>query len=148
MTGKAFLTKTETIVSAKNPSELDNPDTTLAALKDSTSQYFVESLIPEATLVTIRDYDEGVNMVIQDEVDAMVADYPICVVSLLRYPDAGLLSIITPLTYEPLGIALPADDAHFINWVDNFLMVLEGSGNMELMKKQWFEDGLWLRRLP
>ena len=28
----------------------------------------------------------------------------------MRHPDAGLSTLITPFTIEPLGIALPADD--------------------------------------
>ncbi|MBL6971586.1 MAG: sulfatase-like hydrolase/transferase [Desulfobacterales bacterium] len=57
-------------------------------------------------------------MIKQDKVHALVADYSICIVALLRYPDAGFISIHTTLTYEPYGIALPPNDPYFINWVE------------------------------
>jgi polar amino acid transport system substrate-binding protein len=58
------------------------------------------------------------------------------------------MSVITPFTYEPLGIAVPANDPHLINWTGNFLGLLEGSGKMKMLKKRWFEDGSWLNELP
>jgi len=148
VSGKAFLTKIERIASAEDTSEVDRPDVTLTTLNGSTSQYFVEDLIPRAKLVTAEDYDKAVAMVLRGEADAMMADYPICVVSVYRYPDAGLISLITPLTYEPIGIALPANDAHMINFLENFLFSLEGSGGLEDLKKKWFEEGSWLEELP
>ena len=83
---------------------IEGKKTKLVALKGSTSQAFVEKIIPDATLITAKDYDEAVDMVLQDKVHAMVADYPICVVSVFRHPDKGLLSIVTTLTYEPIGV--------------------------------------------
>ncbi len=148
VTGKAFLTKMERITSAQKASEVNSPDTTLTALEGSTSQRFVETFIPDARLIPAKNYDEAVDLVIQDKVNAMIADYPICMLSVFRFPDKGLISLFTPITYEPLGIALPANDPLFINWVDNFLNALKGSGKLEELKKGWFTNGSWLNRLP
>ncbi|UCD36161.1 MAG: transporter substrate-binding domain-containing protein [Nitrospiraceae bacterium] len=120
----------------------------LPSLEGSTSQLFVETVLFNTTLVPVRNYDEGIGMVIRDEVHALVADYPICVISVVRYPGKGLLSLNTPLTYEPLGIALPANDPHLINWMENFLKSLEGSGALDELKKRWFENFSWLNTLP
>lgn len=147
VSGKAFLTKTEKIASAKRGSEIDSPERTLVSLRGSTSQAFVEKVIPRVKLVLTDSYDEAVDMVIQGKVDALVADYPICMVSLLRYPEMGLVSYVTPLTYEPIGIALPAGDPLLVNWVGNFLNMLKDSGALGDLKKRWFEDRSWLRDL-
>lgn len=146
--GKAFLTKFKTIAAVKTPAEINSPDTKLTALKASTSQEFVEEFISKATLFAAEDYDEGVNMVLAGKVDAMVADYPICVVSVLRYPDADLVSLITPLTYEPIGVAIPAGDPLLINWLQNYLDYLEESGAMDSLRERWFARGSWLEKLP
>ena len=148
VTGKGFLTKIKRIASAQKASEINSPDTKLTALQGSTSQRFVAESIPKAMLVTVKNYDEAVNLVIEDKVDAMIADQPICTLSVLRYPDKGLLSLSTPVTYEPIGIALPADDPLFINWVENFINKLKNSGELETLKAQWFNHGSWLDRLP
>jgi polar amino acid transport system substrate-binding protein len=146
--GKAFLTKIKTIALADEPKAVNAKNTRLVALKGSTSQAFVEEVIPDATLVTANDYDEAVKMVLEDKVHAMVADYPICVVSVFRYPDKGLLSVVTTLTYEPIGVGVPAGDPLLVNWVENFMGIAEKTGLLEKLKETWLLRADWLHRLP
>jgi polar amino acid transport system substrate-binding protein len=148
ISGKSLLTKAKTMASVDDTTEINSPGTKLAALKGSTSELFVQTVLFNTTLVTVKDYDEGVDMVIRDEVHAFIADYPICAVSVIRYPDEGLMSVSAPFTYEPLGIAIPTNDPHLVNWTENFLKYVEGSGALEMLKKRWFEDSSWLSRLP
>ena len=147
ISGKAFLTKVKTIAMAKKTAEVNSPNTKLVALKDSTSQAFAEAVLDKTTLFTTGTYDEAVDMVLQDKVQAMIADYPICVVSVFRYPEAGLLSVITPLTYEPIGIAIPANDPLLMNWTTNTLNSIEASGNLDQLRLKWFARGAWLDKL-
>ena len=148
VSGKAVLTKEETLARAQAAGDINRPDVTLAALEGSTSQLFVESMLPKTTLVTVKDYDEAVELVLQDKVHALIADYPICAVSVLRYPDRGLTSVFTRLTYEPIGIALPPNDPLLVNWVENVLNRLEGSGQLDILREYWLEDTPWLDLLP
>jgi polar amino acid transport system substrate-binding protein len=147
-TGKGFLTKIETIANAKDPSDINSPETKLVALKNSTSQDFVEAGIPKAELVLTANYAEAVDMVLNDEVHAMVADYPICFVTVARNPGKGLLSIFTELSYEPIGAAVPAGDPLLVNWLDNFFDTLQQTGRLEALRVAWFTSGLWLDKLP
>jgi polar amino acid transport system substrate-binding protein len=146
--GKAFLTKVKTIAIADEPGDIDAKNTKLVALKGSTSQAFVEEAIPDATLVTANDYDEAIKMVLEDKVHAMVADYPICVVSVFRYPNQGLLSVVTTLTYEPIGVGVPAGDPLLVNWVENFMGIAEETGLLQELKENWLLQADWLNRLP
>ena len=147
ISGKAFLTKIKTIAEADEAEDANNPNTKIVTLKDSTSQAFAETFLDKTTLFTTGTYDEAVDMVLQDKVQAMIADYPICIVSLFRYPEAGLLSIVTQLTYEPIGIAIPANDPLMMNWTRNTLNNIEGSGILDELKLKWFSQGSWLNKL-
>ncbi len=147
ISGKAFLTKVKTIANARETDDINTPDTKLVALRDSTSQAFAETVLDKTTLFTTGTYDEAVDMVLNDTVHAMIADYPICVVSVFRYPDAGLLSVVTPLTYEPIGIAIPANDPLLMNWTTNTLNSIEASGSLDELKLKWFTEGDWLEEL-
>ncbi len=147
ISGKAFLTKIKNIAYADEAEDANNPKTKLVTLKDSTSQAFAEAFLDKTTLFTTGNYDEAVDMVLQDKVDAMIADYPICVVSVFRYPEAGLLSVVTQLTYEPIGIGLPANDPLLVNWTQNTLNNIEGSGILDELKLKWFARGNWLNKL-
>jgi len=145
--GKSILTKTATLAAVKHPSQINKPGTRLAALKGSTSQLFVERVIPKATLVLTDDYDQAVAMVLEGKVHGLVADHPICATSVARYPDKGLTTLASPISYEPIGIALPAHDSLFLNWMQNLVNTLEKSGELEAMRLRWFNDMSWITNI-
>lgn len=147
ISGKSALTKSQTLAALKDASQINSPGTTLVALRNSTSQLFVETVIPKAKLVLTDTYDAAVAMVLEDKAHAMIADYPICLISVFRYPDKGLASLVPPFTYEPVGIALPGNDPLLVNLVQNFLNTLERSGKLEQLKDQWFKDTSWFPRM-
>ena len=147
LSGKAFLTKIKTIAYADEAQDVNNPNTKIVALKGSTSQAFAEEYLDKTTLFTTGTYDEAVDMVLQDKVQALIADYPICVVSVFLYPEAGQLSDVTQLTYEPIVIAIPANDPLLMNWTLNPLNNIEGSGILDELKLKWFAEGDWLNKL-
>lgn len=148
LSGKSFLAKAATLNSVKGSADLNAPTIRLAALRASTSQTFVQEVLPKATLVLTKDYDEAINMVLQDKVDAMIADFPVCIFSVFRYPDRNLFALVTPLTYEPIGIALPGNDPLLVNWTQNWLRSMEATGALERTRDRWFKDASWLGRLP
>jgi polar amino acid transport system substrate-binding protein len=147
ISGQALLTRFKSLVTFEDTATLNSEAFAFTALESSSSAALVETMMPKARLVTARDYEAAVDMVIANQVDALVADYPICVLALLRHPDAGLVSRITPFTYEPLGIAMPAGDAQMINWVTNFLNILRESDELIKLKVKWIEDPSWLTDL-
>lgn len=102
VSGKSILAKSQRLSALDEMGEINRPTIRVAALDGSTSQRFVEKLAPKVKLVTTKDYETAVNLVMEDEVDIMVADYPIFVLSILRHPDAGLATLETPLTIEPI----------------------------------------------
>jgi polar amino acid transport system substrate-binding protein len=148
MSGKSILTKSALLGRVANAEEFNRADLKLAALEGSTSETFIKSVASEATLITVKDYDAAVDMVIADEVDALVADMPICVLSVLRYPNAGLTTLKAPLSIEPFGIAISSDDPHFANLVDNYLDTYGKMGVLSKLRQKWFEDKSWIAALP
>ena len=148
ISGKSFLTKLNTLASVKEPSQINNSHTKLAVLEGSTSQMFVETFIPDATIVKTQDYDEAKNLVFDDKVDALIADYPFCLTTVFQYPDQELVSLIKPITYEPLGIAIPGNDPLLTNWLENYLSFIEGSGLLDKIEDKWLEDPSWLEQMP
>jgi len=147
VSGKGILTKTQTIGALQQTEGINNPEFKIAALKSSTSQAFVEQAAPKAQLVPTKSYDEAIDMLLQDKVTAVVADYPFCAFSAFRHQDKGLVSGQSKLTVEPLGIAIP-EDALLINWLGNFVNMLEASGQVKNLTKKWFQSGSWIKELP
>jgi len=147
ISGKSILTKQANIDSMNEPSKINNPDRVLVALKGSTSQIFAEKMFPKAKLVLTDDYDRAVAMVREDKAQAMVADMPICQVSVYRYRDAGLATLKDGLSYEPLGIAIRPNDLLLLNWLQNFVNTTEKDGTLRLTAERWFNDPSWVSQL-
>jgi polar amino acid transport system substrate-binding protein len=147
ITGKSVLTKSETLAGVTGASELDNPERTFGAMAGSTSEDFVTRILPNAKLVTTESHDAAVQMVIEGKIDAMVADYQICMLAVWRHPEVELSALLTPFTIEPLGIALPANAPLLVNLVENYLEALEITGLLTQFKAHWLNHGPWVEEL-
>jgi polar amino acid transport system substrate-binding protein len=148
VSGKSILTKSSTLAAIDDADDINQSNITLVALKGSTSQKFVETILPQAKLTTTDDYEAAINLVLNDQANAMVADFPICALTMMRHPDAGLATLTQPLTIEPIGIALPPGNPLLINMIQNYLGALQMAGVLDQLENMWFEDGAWLVRLP
>lgn len=147
ISGKGILTKAQTIAALQDTDGLNRPQFKVAALQNSTSKTFVENSAPKAQLVTTASYDEALDMLLQDKIDALIADFPFCAFTAFRNKDKGLVAGQSKLTFEPLGIAV-REDTLLINWLRNFMIMLEGSGQLKLLNKHWFQDASWIEQLP
>jgi ABC-type amino acid transport substrate-binding protein len=148
LSGKSILTRSTNLAQAEGIADLDQPDLKLAALEGSTSQQFVQSRLPKASLVTTPDYDEAVKLLLADEVTAVVADREIVALTAFLHPKEGLTSLREPLTIEPIGMAVPPGDALLVNFLENAMDALETSGFMSAIRARWLERSDWVQELP
>jgi polar amino acid transport system substrate-binding protein len=145
--GKGFLTKNTTLTQAKNFADINSPKFTFVALKGSTSEAVTRAGAPQAKLVAVGTENEGVQMVINGQADGMIADFPICVVAAYRNQGSGLVPVVAPLTYEPIGIAVPKGDPQLLNWLENFVNSIEKAGYMKDLAAKWFDKPTWVPQM-
>ena len=148
MSGKSILTKDSVLARVSEGQEFNRSDIRLAALENSTSATFVNTVAPEATLVTVKTYEEAIAMLGEGKVDGLVADMPVCMLAVMRNPDAGFVTTEKPLTVEPVGIAVKASDPQFHNLVDNYLEAYGKLGILAKLRAKWFESSDWVAALP
>ena len=148
ITGKSVLAKSDVIEEAADISALNNPKRTYTSVAGSTSEEFVQDVLPRAKLVTTKDHEQAVQMVIDGKADAHIADFQICAFAAWKHPEAGLEILQNTFTVEPLGIALPADDPLLVNLVTNYLKTLEYTGLLGQFKAKWLSPGSWLDEIP
>jgi polar amino acid transport system substrate-binding protein len=147
VTGKGILAVAQRFAALQEAKGLDTPDVTVAALKDSTSQKFIETSIPKAKLITVGSYDEAIDLLLKGKVDVLVADYLFCSLTAYRNQKKGLIAGAAPLSFEPLGIAMP-EDTLLINWTQNFLNSFQGTGELKKLNEKWLNPGSWINDLP
>jgi polar amino acid transport system substrate-binding protein len=146
VSGKGILTKTRHLEALQGPGGLNQAQFKVTALKNSTSQRFVEKEAPKAKFFPADAYDQALEMLFSDKVDVLIADSPFCALTAFRFPDKGLTAGQDKLTFEPLGIAV-TEDALLINWLQNFMVLLNGSGELNRLTQKWLNDGSWVSQL-
>jgi len=127
--GKCLITKLPDLASAKKD-ELANRSSNLVVIEGSTSEDFAKALMKKAQ-------ESAIEMVRNNKADAMLTDFPICQATVVNNPDDKFVSIFSRLTYEPIGIAVQGNDAHFINWTQNFLDRMEKTGYLSALGQKW-----------
>ena len=148
MAGKSILTSKASIDKFSQTDQLNSSDAKVVALAGSTSVDFVKQLMPDVQLIPVKDYDEGVEMIKANTADFMVADMAICVLTVVMNPEAELAAVPTPLSLQPVGIAVNGDHTSLHALVDSFVDSYESLGMLQQLRKKWFESGDWVRRLP
>ncbi|MDA1076088.1 MAG: transporter substrate-binding domain-containing protein [Proteobacteria bacterium] len=147
ITGKTILARSETIARLQSQ-QLGEADVTITALKGSTSEDFVKAVAPGATLKATATYDQAIDLLLADKADAFVADASIVILSMMRWPDAGLVAADKALTIEPIGIAVSPSDPLLLNLVQNYVEALKATGVLEELRKAWFENPDWIPQIP
>lgn len=148
VSGTSALTKSDELAHIEDMSELNATGRRFAAIAGSNNAAFAEEYLPKATLVTTHDFDTAVELVLKDEVDAVLADFPLCKYAAMSYPDAGFSDLMTPFTVEPLGVAIRADAPLLVNLIENYLDTLEYAGLLGQLKARWLGDDDWLEAMP
>jgi polar amino acid transport system substrate-binding protein len=138
--GKCVVTREETLAKADEAGDLDIKDVHLAVLKGSTSEKFVRTLMPNADVKTIENIQEGADLVASGKVSGMLTDLPVCLATIKNNPDAGFVTVVSLLSYEPIGIAVAGDDPLLINWTENFLERLTQTAALDLLAVKWLGD--------
>jgi polar amino acid transport system substrate-binding protein len=148
VSGMSLLTRNREIAEVQEIGALDVAGRRYLVLASSTSEGFARELLPQTQIITTPDYESAVQMLIDGQADAMLAEHLICSLEAWRRPDAGLIAMETPFTVEPLGIALPPDAPLLLNLVENYLDTLDHTGLLAGFKAKWLADGRWMEQLP
>lgn len=147
VSGKSMLS-TRDVMERVSKDGFNTADNHILALEKSTSQDFVKSKMAKAKLTTISNYEEGVKLLLAGKADILVADMAICKLSVLRNPGTGLVTSKKPLSIEPIGIAIPLNNAPLENFVRNYLTTYQKMGMIDALQKKWFENSSWIVALP
>jgi polar amino acid transport system substrate-binding protein len=140
VSGKCLVTKQQDIAQVDKADDLKATDAKIAVVKGTTSENFVKELLPDTKLVPVTASEKAIAMVSSGDVNAFLTDFPICLSVMQRYPDSGFQSVVSLLTYEPIGIALPANDPLLINLAENFIDRAETVGLIQNLGLKWFGE--------
>jgi ABC-type amino acid transport substrate-binding protein len=147
MSGKSILTKASTLARVERAQDINSRDVHLVALAGSTSEDFVRKHLPKAKLTTIRDYEEGIELLADDRAHALIADMPVCILGTLLYPEQNFVALEQPFNLEPIGIAVAKEDQQFAHLINNYLITLDKSGLLDVIRTRWLKKSDWIKQM-
>ncbi|BEQ13395.1 transporter substrate-binding domain-containing protein [Desulfoferula mesophila] len=148
ISGQTLLATQKVGAGIKGLDSVNQPGFSVSVAKGTTSEQAVRQVMSKAKIVVADTLDQALELLLNGQVKAMVADYPYCAVAAFRNPEAKLGTLEKPFTFEPLGIALPPGDPQWDNLVTNFLFNMEGGGKLNFLKNRWLKNPAWMRLLP
>lgn len=148
ITGQGALMKGEMMQKIRDLTDFNHSEYTVAVAKGTTGEVTAKQILSKAKIVVAKDMDAALKAVLDGKAQVMITDFPFCVLASFRYKADNLAALQKPFTFEPLGVAVPANDPLLQNMVDNFLGTMEGGGGINELKRRWFKQSGWIKKLP
>ena len=110
----------------------------------TTTERLVKTLLaarnlPAARAKTASKHPESFAMVVSRQADAFVLDEPLLAGLLANSPDAGQLKLLEEnFGFEPYAIGMRRDDPEFKKLVDDTIIGMMKSGELEKLYNKWF----------
>ena len=146
VSGKSILSKSVIFTSKENSMELNRKKMKIATMAGTTSEDYVRENYPAAKVTTVSNYDEAIDLILKNNVDVMISDYAECVFASFKYQDKNLRVMQDLLVTEPIGMAVKPD-LLMLNLLENFLKMMEETGDLEDLEAKWFRSGSWFTEL-
>ena len=144
--GQTILVSRKLARKIKNHNDLNKAKYTVTTKTGTTAFEAIKSRIPKAKLRLMQSEWLGVKEVLEGRADAFVYDLPFNAVAAARYPKK-LTHLATPFTKERLGFGVRKGDPDFLNWLNHFLAQINADGRFEAIRKKWFVERDWLKRV-
>lgn len=123
--------------------DFDKPSVAIAARTGTTAAAAVKKYLPKASLRLFDDESQAVQELLNGRVHALVASAPLPAFKALEYPDRLFMPVKGDFTREPIGFAVVKGDVDTLNFLDNWITVVEAEGWFKERKHYWFETKDW-----
>jgi|PlaIllAssembly_1097288.scaffolds.fasta_scaffold02155_3 polar amino acid transport system substrate-binding protein len=123
--------------------DFNRADVVVTARLGSTSAAAANKLLPKAQKRFFDDESQVIQELLNGKVHALLGGTPLPTYQALKYPDKLFLPIKGTITKEPIGFAVRKGDFDTLNFLDNWIRVVEAEGWLAERKAYWFETQEW-----
>ena len=142
-TGMSIVAHKELAKGFTRLEDFNRNDVILAARLGSTAVTAAKRFMPKAQLRLFDDESQAYQELINGRVHAVVGSAPMPAYQALKYPEKLFLPIKETFTKEPIGFAVRKGDLDTLNFLNNWILVVEAEGWLKERKHYWFETREW-----
>lgn len=141
--GMAIVANRKLAAGFKNLEDFNKPEVTIAVRLGSTAVTAAKQFMPQAKLAMFDDESQAYQEVINGRAHAVIGDAPTPAFYAIKYPEVLFLPVPGTFTKEPIGFAVQKGDYDFVNYLNNWITVVEAEGWLKERKHYWFETKDW-----
>jgi len=123
--------------------DFNRPEVTIAARLGTTAAAAVKQYLPRAKVRLFDNEAQAVQELLLGRAHAVVASAPLPQFQALKHPDTLFVPIKDTFTKEPIGFAVRKGDPDMLNYLDNWIRVVDSEGWLKTRKHYWFETQEW-----
>jgi len=127
--------------------DFNQKNVVIAVRLGATPAMAAKKYLPEAELRQFDDESQAYQELLNGKAHAVVASAPTPAFYALRYPDRLFLPLKDTFTREPIGFAVRKGDVDSLNFLNNWIRVVEAEGWLKERKHYWFETRDWASRI-
>ena len=111
----------------------------IATEKGDYANYYMQKNYPNATLVYVNDVGEGMNLLSNGSVDAVVGDEPILSYYITELGKKSQFRMINTALYEePVVLAMPKGREELLPIINRAIQEVNRQGQLEKIQQKWF----------
>jgi polar amino acid transport system substrate-binding protein len=142
-TGMSIVAHKELAKGFDSLSDFNRPEVTIAARLGTTAAAAAKQFMPRAKLRLFDNEAQAVQELLLGRVHGVVASAPLPQFQALKNPSKLFMPIPDTFTREPIGIAVRKGDPDMLNYLDNWIRVVEAEGWLKERKHYWFGTQDW-----
>lgn len=138
-TGRMFLVHKEYSDTLVRFKDLNAPGVFVVSQPGGIGPITLQKELPLAAFREFKDKASAVHEVAEGRAHAYLDDEFIIRMACAKNPDK-LIGRFKAITYEPIAWAVRPGDAHWLNWLNNFIRSIQQDGRLDALKKKWLRD--------
>ncbi|TSA46161.1 MAG: amino acid ABC transporter substrate-binding protein [Deltaproteobacteria bacterium] len=127
--------------------DFNNANVSVAARTGTTAAAAAKQWMPKAKLRLFDDESQAIQELLLGRVHGVVASAPLPAFQAIANPDKLFLPLKEDFTREPIGFAIRKGDPDSLNFLDNWIRVVDAEGWLKVRKRYWFATKEWERLL-
>lgn len=102
----------------------------------------LDRYIPNARIFRFETDENAVLEVVEGRAHAYVADKARVAIFAKRYPNSTR-ALMAPFTYEPIAVGMRKGDPDLLNWINNFIEIINGDGRLAMLEQKWMVNYIY-----
>ena len=142
-TGMSIVAHKKLAAGFKKLGDFNNANVSIAVRTGTTAAAAAKQWMPKAKLRLFDDESQAIQELLLGRVHAVVASAPLPTFQAIANSDKLFLPLKEDFTREPIGFALRKGDFDSLNFLDNWIRVMDTEGWLKERKHYWFETREW-----